>query len=151
MKKTIFAATVSLGLLAVPAFADDALPAPPTEPYYAPQVQTCDTVDLKVYFEPGTADLSPFARDAIREAREQLSGCAVLNIDATSSAADAPTESGKLSLADARRATVMKELSAHGIRSAKTKLMTDISADSSRAVMVRKVDLKMDAEPAIVG
>ncbi|GGB58069.1 MULTISPECIES: OmpA family protein [Henriciella] len=151
MKKTIFAATTSLAIMVAPAFADEALPAPPTEPYYAPEVTTCDAVDLQIYFEPGTAELTSFARDAIRETREQLSGCAVLNIDATSKAGDADTEAAKLSLAEARRATVMQELRAHGIQSAKTNLKTDVSADSAKVIMARGVDVKMKAEPAIIG
>ncbi|MGB3624385.1 MAG: hypothetical protein WA989_01060 [Henriciella sp.] len=151
MKKTFFAATTAIACLAAPAFADDALPEPPTEPYYAPEVRNCDTIELDVYFEPGTAELTSFARDAIREAREQMAGCAVLTIDATSKTGDAATASTKLSLAEARRVTVMSELRAHGIQSAQTSLKTDISAEASKSVMAREVELKMDTEPAMVG
>lgn len=151
MKKTISAATTALACIAAPAFADDALPAPPTEPYYAPEIRACDSVELEIYFEPGSAELTSFARDAIREAREQMSGCAVLNIDATSKAGDAQSTATKLSLAEARRVTVMSELRAHGIQSAQTNLRTDISADASDAVMARDVNLKMDMKPAIIG
>lgn len=151
MKKTIFATATALACLVAPAFADDALPAPPTEPYYAPEVRTCDTVELEIYFKPGTAELTSFARDAIREAREQMSGCAVLNIDATTKAGDATSEATKLSLAEARRMTVMTELRAHGIQSSKTNLKTDVSAEASNAIMARDVELKMDTEVAVVG
>lgn len=150
MNKKYIAATAAFAFLATPAFADDAR-TPPSEPFYAPQAASCDTVDLKVYFEPGAAELTPFARDAIRETREQLSGCAVKEIEATAKAGDADGKADKLTLAEARRTAVMQELSAHGIASKKTNLKTDISADADESIMSRNVDVKMQSEPAIVG
>ncbi|WP_084400011.1 hypothetical protein [Henriciella aquimarina] len=151
MKRIILATTAALAFASAPALADEARTPPPSEPYYAPPQTGCETLDLKVYFEPGTAELTTFSRDVIREAREQLSGCAVVKLDATAKASDAKTKSEKLSLAEARRVTVMKELQAHGIRSPETATKSDVSAEASDSVMTRNVDVVLEAEPAMVG
>ncbi|MEQ8559757.1 MAG: hypothetical protein RIB03_15715 [Henriciella sp.] len=150
MSKSIITACAAITAFSLPAFADDAR-TPPTTPYYAPATQACEEVNLTIYFEPGTADLTPFARDAIRETREQLSGCSVTSIDGTATANDADTDADKLTLADARRAEVMKALAAHGIRSAQTNLKTNISASEKEAIMARNVGLTLETTPAQVG
>ena len=151
MKKTVFAASAAMALMATPALADEARTPPPSEPYYAPQTAQCETVDLQVYFKPGTTELTTFSRDVIQEAREQLQGCAVVKIDAASASADAETRSGNLSLADERRATVIQELQAHGLTSQRAQLQSDITAEEAGSVMSRNVNIVLEAEPAMVG
>ena len=152
MKQMILAAT-ALTFLAGPALADDARtpPPPPQTPYYAPQTVNCDVSGLTVYFKPGTAELTAYARDVIRETREQLSGCSVIELDALSVAGDADNDSAKLALAEARRVAVMDALRAHGIRSASTAFSTSVSAEEEKNVMARKVAVELKAEPAMVG
>lgn len=150
MKKTILAAT-ALAFTAGPALADTAPAPPPQTPYYAPQAASCDLSDLTVYFKRGTAELTAYGRDVIREAREQLSGCAVVKLKADAIASDAEGEAAKLSLAEARRVAVMDALRDHGIRSSETDHSTRISVDRDDAVMARRVDISLKAKPAIVG
>ena len=151
MSKSIITACAAITALSLPAFADEARTPPPSEPYYAPATQACEEVNLTVYFEPGTADLTPFARDAIRETREQLSGCAVVSIDGLATANDASSRADKLTLADARRATVVKALDAHGIRSSRTDLKTNVTATEGEDIMSRNVGLRLETTPAQVG
>ncbi len=150
MNKTFIAATAAITFLATPALADEARTSA-SEPFYAPQSAMCDSVDLKVYFEKGEAELTSFARDAIRETREQLAGCAVTDLDAVAIATDASTETDKQSLAEARRISVLQEFSMQGIQSRNSDFRTDVSASEDDAIMARRVDIQLKAEPAMAG
>ena len=147
MKQFLAIAAGSVALMSAPALADDARTPPPTEPYFAPKVTTCEALHLKIYFKPDTAELTPFARDAIRQAGDQLSGCAVTRLSAVAVAGDLMTETPTLTLADDRRETVLKELTAHGIQSADMAIETDLG----NSVMSRNVDIQLETVPATVG
>lgn len=150
MSKSIITACAAITVFTLPAFADDAR-TPPSEPYYTPSAQACEDINLTIYFEPGKAELTPFARDAIRETRERLSGCSVTSIIGSAKANDAASQAGKLTLADARRATVVDALDAHGIRALNTDFKTDVTAASQDAIMSRKVGLTLQTTRAQVG
>ncbi|WP_018147395.1 OmpA family protein [Henriciella marina] len=146
MRRYFLALATVCSIAGVPALADEARIPPPTEPYYAPQVATCDLVQLKIYFKPGTAELTPFARDAIREAGDQLSGCSIQRLNATAFAGDI-YETPVAGLAERRRTTVMNELVAHGIRASRTAMEIDLG----NSVMARNVDIEFQTVPATVG
>lgn len=147
MRQHFLAAAAISAFCTAPAFAEEARTPPPTEPYYAPQTTTCDMLKLKIYFEPGTAELTPFARDAIREAGEQLAGCSVSRLSTVAVAGDMMSEVPSVDLAENRRTTVMNELSAHGIRSSRVAIETDLE----NSVMSRNVDIQMQTVSAPVG
>ena len=136
MSKSIITACAAISVFTMPALADDAR-TPPSDPYFAPAAQACDDIDLTIYFEPGQAELTPFARGVIRETHDQLSGCAVTSI--------------KLTLAAARRAAIVEALDSHGIRAVNANLKMDVSAAPQDAVMARNVKLTLQATPAQVG
>ena len=146
MKRYILPCMMGLALAAGPAFADEPRTPPPTEPYYAPQPSGCDLVRLKIYFEPGTATLTPFARDAISKVSEQLAGCSVQRLNATAIAGDSSTEAPVVGLAEDRRASVMKALLAQGIRASDVAMNTDLG----NSVMSRTVDIELQTVPARV-
>ena len=150
MSKSIITACAAITVFSAPAFADESR-TPPTEPFYASSTQACEEINLTIYFEPGKAELTPFARDAIRETREQLSGCSVTSIIGSAKASDAESQSGKLTLADARRAAVVDALDTHGIRSGNTDLKTEVSASPEDAIMSRNVGLTLQTTRAQVG
>lgn len=150
MSKKIIPVCAAITVFAMPAFADDAQ-SPPTDPYYAPAMQACSDVDLTIYFEPGKAELTAYSRDAIRETREQLAGCAVTAINGTAVANDAAGEANNLTLAEARRTTVVKALADHGIRSTRTDLKTEVSVAPENAIMSRNVGLTLETVTAQVG
>ena len=147
MKRYFLALATACSLAGAPAIADEARTPPPTEPYYAPQVTHCDLVQLKIYFEPGTADLTPFARDAIREAGDQLTGCSIQSLNTTAFAGDIYGERPVPGLAESRRATVISELTAHGIRASRTAMEIDLG----NSVMARNVEIEFQTVPATVG
>ena len=146
MKRHILPCMMGLALAAGPAFADEARTPPPTQPYYAPQPSGCDLVRLKIYFEPGTATLTPFAKDAIGQVSEQLAGCSVQRLNATAIAGDSSSEAPVVGLAENRRATVMAELQAQGIRASDVAMNTDLG----NSVMSRTVDIELQTVPARV-
>lgn len=146
MKRYILPCMMGLALAAGPAVADETRTPPPTEPYYAPQPSGCDLVRLKIYFEPGTATLTPFARDAISKVSEQLAGCSVQRLNATAIAGDGSSETPILGLAEQRRTTVMEELLAQGIRASDVAMDTDLGS----SVMSRTVDIELQTVPARV-
>ncbi|HIG22836.1 hypothetical protein [Henriciella sp.] len=146
MKRHILPCMMGLALAAGPAFADEARTPPPTETYYAPQPTGCDLVRLKIYFEPGTATLTPFARDAIGQVSEKLSGCSVQRLNATAIAGDSSGEAPVIGLAEDRRTTVMNELLAQGIRASDVAIDTDLG----NSVMSRTVDIELQTVPARV-
>ena len=150
MSKMIIPACAAITVFAMPAFADDAQ-SPPADPYYAPMTQDCGDVDMTIYFEPGKAELTAFSRDIIRETREQLSGCAVKSINGTAVANDAAGEADNLTLAEARRSTVVEALADHGIRSPRTELKTEVSVTPENAIMSRNVGLTLETVTAQVG
>lgn len=147
MKPHFLAVAALMTLGTAPAVADEARAPPPTEPYYAPETQSCDLVQLKVYFQPGTAELTSFARDAIREVGEQLSGCSVTGLSAVAIAGDVATETPTVTLAEERRSTVLQELTAHGIGTSSPAMATDLG----HSVMSRSVDIELQAVPASYG
>ena len=151
MSKSIMTAAAAITVFTLPVFADDARTPPPSQPYYATDAQACDDIGLTIYFQPGNAELTAHSRDVIREARQQLNGCSVTSINGTAIANDAEGAADKLTLADARRSAVVTALDAHGIRSARTELQTDVSAAASDTVMARKVGLTIQASPAQIG
>ncbi|QYJ00141.1 OmpA family protein [Thalassovita mediterranea] len=146
MKRHILPCMMGLALAAGPAFADEARTPPPSEPYYAPQPSGCDLVRLKIYFEPGTATLTPFARDAIGQISEQLAGCSVQRLNATAIAGDSSSEAPVVGLAEDRRNSVMNELLAQGIRASDVAIDTDLG----NSVMSRTVDIELQTIPARV-
>ncbi len=146
MKRHILPCMMGLALAAGPAFADEARTPPPSEPYYAPQPSGCDLVRLKIYFEPGTATLTPFARDAIGQISEQLAGCSVQRLNATAIAGDSSSEAPVVGLAEDRRNSVMNELLAQGIRASDVAIDTDLG----NSVMSRTVDIELQTSPARV-
>lgn len=146
MKRYFLPCMMGLALAAGPAIADETRTPPPTEPYYAPQPSGCELVRLKIYFEPGTATLTPFARDAISKVSEQLAGCAVQRLNATAIAGDSSSEAPVVGLAEERRTTVMKALLAQGIRASDVAMDTDLGS----SVMSRTVDIEMQTVPAKV-
>ena len=147
MKQHFLAVAAIFALGAAPVFADEARTPPPTEPYYAPDTTTCDLVRLKVYFEPGTATLTPFARDAIREAGEQLEGCAITGMTAVAVAGGVQSETPTVTLAQERRDTVLKELTAHGIGTSSPAMALDLG----HSVMSRSVDIELQTLPVSFG
>ena len=146
MKRYFLPCMMGLALAAGPAVADESRTPPPTEPYYAPQPSGCDLVRLKIYFEPGTATLTPFARDAISKVSEQLAGCSVQRLNATAIAGDSSSEAPVVGLAEERRTTVMEALLAQGIRASDIAMDTDLGS----SVMSRTVDIEMQTVPARV-
>lgn len=147
MKQHILVATAALALCSAPAFADDARTPPPSEPYFAPETNSCDLVQLKVYFEPGTADLTSFARDAIREAGAQMSGCAVTGLSVVAIAGDMQGEGPSVSLAQDRRTKVIDELQAYGIGTSSPAMALDLE----KSIMSRSVDIELTTVPASFG
>lgn len=135
--------TLAAASVVAAAFAD----APPTEQYTPATAVDCETVDLAIYFEAGTADLTEVAERVIANTSEQLAGCAVTEMDATAVSADAQT----VSLSEARAATVIQALSVAGVEAAETTtdiVLRRVSSEADTPIMARRVELSLTTERA---
>ncbi|WP_139792272.1 hypothetical protein [Henriciella litoralis] len=151
MRTQILSVGLVVAISTLPVMADEARSPAEGNADYAPQTASCDSMQLKVYFEPGTSVLTPFARDAIREAGDLLAGCAVVQMNTNAVAGEMDKRTNTLSLAEARRAVVLNELRANGIEPVSSEVRLGVAIKPSDAVMARKVDIELQTEPAIIG
>jgi len=144
--KTITTALTAL-ILAEPALAD-VPPAPPENPVSIAYEQTCDPVNLTIYFAAETGEMTPQALAAIHAATDQIEGCAVTEIKATAMAADADTGRALLSISEARADAVLEAFAASGLWAKDIRTDIVLASDNARperAVMplARRVEIQL--------
>lgn len=135
--------TLAAASIVAAAFAD----APPTEAHEPSNVVDCETVDLAIYFEDGTADLTDAAKRVIENTSDQLAGCAVTEMDATAISADAQA----VSLSEARAASVIQALSVAGVEATETTtdiVLRRVSSGADTPIMARRVELSLTTKQA---
>lgn len=139
MKTT--ALITAVAFLPAMAFADTP-PAPPQSPASAAETVTCDTLDLTLYFQDESAELTDEAKAVIENMGDRLSGCAVTEIDAR-----ALSEDGDVSLASARAEAVEDAMIHAGIEPAAS--TTDIvmrrQSGQGAPILARRVELTIKA------
>ncbi len=136
-------ATLAATSIVASAFAE----APPTERYVPAAKTECEIIDLTIYFQAGTADLTDAARRVVTDASEQLSGCAVTEMNATAISADASA----ISLSEARAANVIEALSHKGVEAGETTtdiVLRRVSSNGASPIMARRVELSLKTERA---
>lgn len=145
--------TATMMLASAPALADGMYPAPPTEPYTAPQVQACNPLSLNVYFQTGESMLSEASLRTIAAASDRLAGCAFADVELVSVAADGRSLPEAAELANARIDMVSAALRDKGVSTAN--LTTEIDAapgaPASNRLMARRVEITLAAYRPQIG
>jgi outer membrane protein OmpA-like peptidoglycan-associated protein len=100
------AALATVGL-AFTAAADTPVP-PPTERVSVEQINTCDDLEVTVYFAAHDAMMSSYSYRTIEAASDQLSECAVTSIEARVISEEAHTDESLAKLSEARANAVLQ-------------------------------------------
>jgi hypothetical protein len=129
------------------------LPAPPTEVYTPPVQSSCVDTTVQVYFENGASALTNHARSVISQAQQNLSGCALGDVEMIAITSDARTQDELVELSSERIAMVSGALASEGvpIAYAKTAIDTDIEEASTLRPMTRRVEVRLTAWAPEIG
>lgn len=90
-------------------------PPPPEQPITVAYERTCSPVNIAVYFETETADVSSLSRSALESAIDAIDGCAVTSITATTVSLDANSDLELLQISEERVENVLAAIAATGI------------------------------------
>lgn len=129
------------------------LPAPPTEPAPAVETQTCDNIQMSIYFAAHDSMLSSYSRRAIDMISERLDGCTIKAVDARVSAEEAHTDEALSELSETRVNAVFQALEDSGVeivasRSDAYPLMYT-NRDEANMLFNRRVVLRIEAAPVV--
>ena len=144
--------TIAALATASTAFASTLLP-PPTEVYVEPVRLECEATTVQIYFENGGTLLTAPARRTIAATKQQLTGCAIADLDMKAIAADGRTMPETTSLASERIATVLSALTDEGLvaDNMMASIDTDIAESQIGRTMARRVDVTFAAYDPSIG
>ncbi|MEM1390490.1 MAG: hypothetical protein AAGG45_05365 [Pseudomonadota bacterium] len=129
----------------------DVLPKPPSAKYIPAESQSCEPIKMSLYFQNGEAILSSYARRVIDDARSQLEGCQIIDVDMVAQVSDARNPIEETVIGQDRLAIVASVLRDQGLlHDDPASARIESAPTEQRLPMTRRVDVTVSARDRTV-
>lgn len=145
---------MTAAVLATPIFGETP-PEPPITAQDSVYEPVCAPLSVTVYFGSESAEITSIARAAIEATIDDISDCAVTDIQTTTVSSDAASSDNMLYLSEARSDNVLESIAAAGIWAPNVQADIVLVRDTNRPdtaiePMARRVEVKFTTAPAII-